>query len=44
MRLVPLDPARWRHLEPGRRITTHEDRSLAGTAVVLEVRPPAHAE
>ncbi|MFF4352954.1 hypothetical protein [Streptomyces sp. NPDC001530] len=43
VRLVPLCPSRWRHLEPGRRITLHEDRTVAGTAVVLEVRPPAAA-
>jgi len=41
VRLVPLDPSHWWHLEPGRQITLHEDRSVAGTAAVLEVRPPA---
>ncbi|MFI9248335.1 hypothetical protein ACIGXF_38620 [Streptomyces sp. NPDC053086] len=40
VRLGPLDPSEWRHLEPGRTITMHEDRTLAGTAVVLEVHGP----
>ncbi|MEV5613334.1 hypothetical protein [Streptomyces sp. NPDC052225] len=41
VRLAPLDPQRWRHLGPGQVITMHEDRSVAGSAVVLEVRRPA---
>ncbi|MFJ8597160.1 hypothetical protein ACIREM_00250 [Streptomyces shenzhenensis] len=41
VRLAPLDPSQWRHIRPGRVITMHEDRSVAGTAVVLEVRRPA---
>ncbi|MFB4424389.1 hypothetical protein C5F59_025315 [Streptomyces sp. QL37] len=36
VRLAPLDPSQWQHLEPGQVITMHEDRSVAGTAVVLE--------
>jgi hypothetical protein len=40
VRLVPFVPASWQHLEPGHRITMHEGRAVAGTAVVLEVRPP----
>jgi hypothetical protein len=28
------------HLQPGRLITMHEDRAVAGTAVVLEVQRP----
>ncbi|MFG3198787.1 hypothetical protein ACGFYT_21940 [Streptomyces sp. NPDC048208] len=36
VRLAPLTPQRWRQLEPGQVITMHEDRSVAGTAVVLE--------
>lgn len=36
IRLAPLDPSQWQHLEPGQVITMHEDRSVAGTAVVLE--------
>lgn len=40
IRLVPLTPSHWTDVQPGRRITMHEDRSVAGTAVVLEVRPP----
>lgn len=40
VRLVPFTPAHWTHVEAGRRITMHEDRTVAGTAVVLEVRPP----
>ncbi|UKY54882.1 hypothetical protein [Streptomyces inhibens] len=38
VRLAPLDPSQWQHLQPGRVITMHEDRSVAGTAVVLEVQ------
>ncbi|RMB82177.1 hypothetical protein [Streptomyces shenzhenensis] len=41
VRLAPLDPSQWGHLRPGRVITMHEDRSVAGTAVVLEVHRPA---
>lgn len=44
VRLAPLDPARWRHVLPGRVITMHEDRTVAGTAVVREVRPPFGAD
>lgn len=40
VRLAPLTPRRWRHLQPGELITMHEDRSVAGTAVILESRPP----
>ncbi|MGF1427221.1 hypothetical protein [Kitasatospora sp. LaBMicrA B282] len=40
VRLAPLDPAQWRHLEPGQVITMHEGRDAGGTAVVLELRPP----
>ncbi|MFI0928412.1 hypothetical protein ACH4TP_31540 [Streptomyces sp. NPDC021012] len=40
VRLAPLDPQQWQHLEPGQVITMHEDRSVAGTAVVLEVQGP----
>lgn len=40
VRLAPLDPSQWRHLQPGRTITMHEDRTIGGTAVVLEVRGP----
>ncbi|WP_405634393.1 hypothetical protein OG543_02980 [Streptomyces sp. NBC_01178] len=43
VRLAPLDPARWRRLRPGRVITLYEDRTAAGTAVVLEVTPPPGA-
>ncbi|AIS02281.1 hypothetical protein [Streptomyces glaucescens] len=42
VRLAPLSPPKWRQLQPGQVITMHEDRTVAGTAVVLEVqRPPA---
>ncbi|WP_367046916.1 hypothetical protein [Streptomyces sp. Je 1-332] len=41
VRLAPLDPPRWRCLRPGQSITLHEDRSVAGTAVVLEVSSAA---
>lgn len=40
VRLAPLTPARWRHVWPGQVITMHEDRAVAGTAVVLETRSP----
>ncbi|MER7342754.1 hypothetical protein ABT403_33635 [Streptomyces sp. NPDC000075] len=43
VRLVPLTPAHWTHLRPGQRITLDEDRTVGGTAVVLEVRPPSGA-
>ncbi|MEV8225062.1 hypothetical protein AB0P41_03145 [Streptomyces sp. NPDC079167] len=38
VRLAPLDPSQWQHLEPGQVIIMHEDGSVAGTAVVLEIR------
>ncbi|MFD3518338.1 hypothetical protein [Streptomyces sp. NPDC058657] len=42
VRLAPLDPSQWQHLQPGQMITMHEDQSVAGTAVVLEIqRPPS---
>ncbi|MFF7333467.1 hypothetical protein [Streptomyces sp. NPDC008150] len=41
VRLAPLSPAKWQHLQPGQVITMHEDRSVAGTAVVLETRGPS---
>jgi hypothetical protein len=41
IRLTPLDPSLWQHLEPGLRMTLHEDRTVAGTATVLEIQPPA---
>lgn len=40
VRLAPLDPSQWRHLQPGQTITMHEDRTIGGTAVVLEVQGP----
>jgi hypothetical protein len=41
VRLVPLTPSHWTHVETGQRISMHEDRTVAGTAVVLEVHLPA---
>lgn len=41
VRLVPLTPSHWTHVRPGQRITMHEDRTVAGTAVVLEVDRPS---
>ncbi|MFF9032212.1 hypothetical protein [Streptomyces iakyrus] len=41
VRLAPLDPSPWQYLQPGQEITMHEDRSVAGTAVVLEVQRPS---
>ncbi|KMO95654.1 hypothetical protein [Streptomyces roseus] len=43
VRLVPLTPSHWTHLQPGRRINMHEDRTVAGTAMILEVHRPATA-
>lgn len=40
VRLAPLDPLQWQHLRPGQVITMHEDRSVAGTAVILEIHRP----
>ncbi|CAM5316859.1 hypothetical protein [Streptomyces abikoensis] len=40
VRLAPLTPSHWRHLRPGDRITMHEDRSVAGTATVVETGAP----
>ncbi|MCK1794642.1 hypothetical protein MTQ01_01085 [Streptomyces sp. XM4193] len=41
VRLLPLTPAHWTDVRPGRQINMHEDRTVAGTAVVVEVRGPA---
>jgi hypothetical protein len=41
VRLAPLSPSKWQQLRPGQVITMHEDRTVAGTAVVLEVRGPS---
>lgn len=43
VRLVPLTSSHWKHVEVGQRINLHEDRTVAGTAVVLEVHLPATA-
>ncbi|MFI8963052.1 hypothetical protein ACIGO8_13115 [Streptomyces sp. NPDC053493] len=43
VRLVPLTPSHWTHVRPGQQLTMHEDRTVAGTAVVLEVRRPSTA-
>ncbi len=43
VRLIPLTPSHWTHVETGQRINMHEDRTVAGTAVVLEVHLPATA-
>jgi hypothetical protein len=40
VRLAPLDPLQWQHLQPGQVITMHEDRSVGGTAVILEIQRP----
>jgi hypothetical protein len=44
VRLVPLTPSHWTHVQPGWQITMHEDRTVAGTAVILEVHRPATAK
>ncbi|MET7360002.1 hypothetical protein ABZS76_16320 [Streptomyces sp. NPDC005562] len=41
VRLVPLTPSQWKHVQPGQLITMHEDQTVAGTAVILEVHGPA---
>ncbi|MFF7474455.1 hypothetical protein [Streptomyces sp. NPDC008092] len=43
VRLVPFTPSHWAHIETGQQIYMHEDRTVAGTAVVLEVHLPATA-
>ncbi|MFE6623964.1 hypothetical protein ACFZBP_05815 [Streptomyces sp. NPDC008086] len=37
VRLGPLTPSHGKHIETGQRISMHEDRTVAGTAIVLEV-------
>ena len=41
VRLVPFTPSQRVHVRPGRQITMHEDRTVAGTAVILDVHGPA---
>ncbi|WP_406307065.1 hypothetical protein OHA61_38615 [Streptomyces sp. NBC_00885] len=41
VRLAPLDPSQWQQLQPGQVIAMHEDRTVGGTAAVLEVQHPA---
>ncbi|MFG2629179.1 hypothetical protein [Streptomyces sp. NPDC048473] len=43
VRLVPLTPSHWTHLQPGQQISMHEDQTVAGTAVILEVHRRATA-
>lgn len=43
VRLIPLTPTDWAHVEAGQQINMHEDRTVTGTAVVLEVHLPALA-
>ena len=40
IRLAPLAPENWRHLEPGAVITMHEGRPTVGTATIVQVVPP----
>ncbi|MFG3437794.1 hypothetical protein ACGF0J_11190 [Nonomuraea sp. NPDC047897] len=40
VRLLPLTPEHWRHLQPGDSITMHEARPPVGTALITEVIPP----
>jgi hypothetical protein len=44
VRLAPLTPSRWQHLQPGQHITMHEDQSIAGTAVIQETHPNTSTE
>ncbi|MGW1533661.1 hypothetical protein [Streptomyces aureus] len=41
VRLAPLSPSKWQQLQPGQMITMHEDRTVAGTAVVLDIQRPS---
>ncbi|MFC9608752.1 hypothetical protein ACFTTN_35665 [Streptomyces niveus] len=41
VRLVPLTPSHWTHVQPGQQIAMHEDQTVAGTAVIFEVHRPA---
>ncbi|MFD8421075.1 hypothetical protein [Streptomyces sp. NPDC059466] len=41
VRLAPLSPSNWQRLRPGQVITMYEDRTAAGTAVVLDVQGPS---
>ncbi|MFJ9741973.1 hypothetical protein [Streptomyces sp. NPDC101166] len=43
VRIVPLTPSQWTDVRIGQEIAMHEDRAVAATAVVLEVRPPTVA-
>lgn len=43
VRLLPLTPLGWRHLEPGDVITMHEQRSVAATATITQVQRPRDA-
>ncbi|MFF7074575.1 hypothetical protein [Streptomyces pseudovenezuelae] len=43
VRLVPLTPTHWTHVQTGQQINMHEDQTVAGTAVVLEVHLPTPA-
>lgn len=40
VRLAPLDPSQWQHLQLNQVITMHEDQSVGGTAAVLEIQRP----
>ncbi|MGY3205315.1 hypothetical protein [Streptomyces sp. TE5632] len=44
VRLAPLSPEQWRHVQPGDVITMHEGGPVVGTATVIEVAPPSGAE
>ncbi|MEV7090744.1 hypothetical protein AB0O07_33620 [Streptomyces sp. NPDC093085] len=39
VRLAPLSPEQWRHVEPGDGITMHEGRPVVGMATIIEVIP-----
>jgi hypothetical protein len=41
IRLAPLRPEGWRHLQPGDQITMHEQAPLAGTATITQVTFPS---
>jgi hypothetical protein len=43
IRLAPLSPAGWRHLQPGDQITMHEQAPPAGTATITQATFPGSA-
>ncbi|WP_207946917.1 hypothetical protein [Actinomadura sp. 7K507] len=42
IRLLPLTPSHWRHLEPGDTVTMHERNPVAATATITQIEHPPH--